>query len=168
MSRSRSIVPEEVLGELSDSLRAYSNESDLPQPSISSESSPLQRSVYQSALEESGRQLISLLPVSIRDYMIELANITLKIPVWQLLLGSVMAQYESGNLAAPSIDPSWRQAELITGESTCHYHKCPLPERKFTPKRIGQLFCSNSCGDGDRLEKRDLRRGQVEEKRLNV
>jgi len=53
-----------------------------------------------------------------------------------------MAQQESGTLAAPSIDPSWRQVELLIKNSVCE--QCGI---SFPPKRQGQRFCSNKCGD---------------------
>ncbi len=56
-----------------------------------------------------------------------------------------MSQYESGNLTAPSIDPSWRQVELLQKDSICEECK-----EKFIPKRLRQKYCENKtprCGD---------------------
>jgi hypothetical protein len=102
---------------------------------------------FHGSLEEAANLLMTILPPSIKDYACELADIVLKIPRWQLLLGSLMAQNESGNLAAPSLDPGWRQVELLIQKSICGWEKC---KKVFTPDHFGQLYCSNQCGNAAR------------------
>ncbi len=100
---------------------------------------------YSGSLDDAATLLLGILQQSVRDYAIELADITLKIPRWQLILGSLMSQYESGNLTAPSIDPSWRQVELLQKDSICEECK-----ESFVPKRLRQKYCENKtprCGD---------------------
>ena len=99
---------------------------------------------YHHSLDDAATLLINILTPAVRDYLFEMADVTLKIPRWQLLLGSALAQYESGNTASPSIDPSWRNIELAMGDSTCSLPSCG---KKFIPKRYGQLYCSQGCGD---------------------
>ena len=108
---------------------------------------PVVGETYSRSLDDAATLLINLLSPSIRDYAFELADVTLKIPRWQLMLGSMLSQYESGCLTAPSIDPSWRIAEAAMSDSICQLESCG---KHFTPKRFGQRFCSQECGDADR------------------
>ena len=85
--------------------------------------------------------LLSKLEPSIRNYAIELADLVLKIPRWQLVLGSLMSQYQSGSLVAPYIDPSWQVQQIVESSS-----KCERCGETFVPKRLKQRFCSNECG----------------------
>jgi len=115
--------------------------------------SPIVGESYSRSLDDAATLLINLLSPSIRDYSIELADIVLKIPRGQLLLGSMMSQYESGCLTAPSIDPSWRQAEVAMTDSICQLDSC---QKHFSPKRYGQKYCSQECGDEARKREIDL------------
>src|SRR3972149_871093 len=124
---------EEILGTVKEGLSK--SPTGNPTPLTNAEGAPLSiEGSFHGSLEEAANLLLTILPDSIRDYACELADITLKIPRWQLLLGSMMAQQESGNLAAPSIDPGWRQVEMLIKESICHFCK-----KGFPPKHSGQL-----------------------------
>lgn len=112
-------------------------------------SSPVVGETYSRSLDDAATLLLNLLTPSIRDYAMELADVTLKLPRWQLLLGSMLAQYESGCLVSPSIDPSWRQAEAVMSDSICELAEC---RAHFIPKRFGQRFCSQTCGDISRKQ----------------
>ena len=125
--------------------------------------SPIVGETYSRSLDDAATLLINLLSPSIRDYAIELADITLKIPRWQLLLGSVMAQYESGCLTAPSIDPSWRIAEAAMTDSICQLDTC---KKHFTPKRYMQTYCSQECGDEAR--KRSIEDANRERRKIEM
>ena len=119
-----------------------------------------------SSLDDAATSLIRMLSPSIRDYALELADVTLKIPRWQLVLGTMMAQYESGTLNNPSIDPSWRQVEAIIGKSKCE--TCGI---EYIPKRFGQKYCSNKCGTAARqkeIEERNRKRDEIEKKRAEL
>lgn len=94
-------------------------------------------------LEEATNVLLEAMIPTQRDLFIELADLVLKIPRWQLLLGSVLAQVQEGNLASPYIDPTWVGIQLQTTNKKCEWEECGL---EFTPKRLGQRFCSNACG----------------------
>lgn len=85
--------------------------------------------------------LLDQLVPSIRDFAKELADIQLHIPRWQLVIGSLLAQYQSGTLSAPSIDPGW-----TSDRPTLTHARCEVCGNFFEPERIGQRFCSNACG----------------------
>jgi hypothetical protein len=95
--------------------------------------------------------LLSKLEPSIRNYAIELADLVLKIPRWQLVLGSLMCQYQSGSLVAPYIDPSWQVQQIAESSAKCE--KCG---EVFIPKRLKQRFCSNACGSAAILERKGV------------
>lgn len=97
---------------------------------------------YSGSLDDAASLLLRQLDPSVRDYAFELADLTLKIPRWQLLLGAVLSQFESGNLQAPSIPPGWSKIEVVSGTSICEWCKKP-----FTPVRYGQKFCVDLCGN---------------------
>jgi len=91
--------------------------------------------------DEAANILLQRLDPPIRDYAIEVADLVLKIPRWQLLLGTVMAQYQSGALVAPYIDPSWQAQQVVESSG-----KCERCGKDFTPHKLRQRFCSNECG----------------------
>jgi len=135
-------APEDVLAELKESI-AVTPPTPTPDPSTLGPSpTPIIGETYSGSLDDAATLLLNILTPSIRDYVIELAEITLKIPRWQMLLGALLAQYESGTLAAPSVDPSWRQIEAVAGKNFC-----PECKKEFSPKRHKQVFCSTACGD---------------------
>lgn len=128
-------------------------------------SSSIVGETYSRSLDDAATLLLNLLTPSIRDYAFELADVVLKLPRWQLLLGSMMAQYESGCLTAPSIDPSWRQAEAVMQDSICELAECRV---HFVPKRFGQRFCSQTCGDAHRkMEMAEMHERRRKEELMN-
>jgi hypothetical protein len=139
--RSEEILPNEVTEKLAEAMEKPLDMKPVEQK----EPDPIQvvGDVYSRSLDEAATLLLSQLVPSVRDFAFELAEITLKIPRWQLVLGAVLSQFESGNLQAPSIDPSWRQVEVAVGKSTCGLEEC---RKGFTPKRFGEVYCSPLCG----------------------
>jgi hypothetical protein len=95
--------------------------------------------------------LLSKLEPAIRTYAIEVADLVLKIPRWQLVLGTLMAQYQSGALVAPYIDPSWQVEQIVESAS-----KCERCGKDFVPHRLRQRFCSNECGSLSILERKGV------------
>lgn len=155
----KQVLSEEVLEGVREGLPPSPKASIFEPAEPAVDNSLLIEETFHGSLEEAANLLLSILPSSIREYAIELADITLKLPRWQLILGSLMAQNESGNLTAPSIDPAWRQIELIIKKSICNYHAC---KKQFTPRRFGQKFCSTLCGDKARGEEIALRNKERE------
>jgi ribosomal protein S27AE len=144
---------EDYLAELSSSdvYETFAPDSILPAEGV--ESSTTFASVNRIDLtpEAAADILLSKLEPSIRNYAIELADLVLKIPRWQLVLGSLMCQYQSGSLVAPYIDPSWQVQQIVESSS-----KCERCGETFVPKRLKQRFCCNECGSlaiRDALEK---------------
>lgn len=104
-----------------------------------------------SHLEEAANTLLSRFTPSIRDFACEVADLVLKIPRWQLLCGSLLAQYESGSLPAPSLDPAWTKGEVVEVRGVCE--QCGV---EFEPRKFRQRYCSNACGSKAITEKRGL------------
>lgn len=160
-SMTESILPSEVIESLEGRLQESPSPStpdpvhDMGPASIN----PI-NDTYSGSLDDAASLLLRQLSPSIRDFAFELADITLKIPRWQLVLGTILSQYESGNLQAPSIDPAWRQMEIAVRQSTCL--QCG---REFQPKRYGQAYCSPQCGDAvrraDIMKVRELRDAEM-------
>lgn len=96
-------------------------------------------------LEDSANHLLSVLTPSIRGRVIEVADIVLKIPRWQLILGSLIKCQNDGHLQSPFIDPSWVSLESIVRDSICEF--CG---EKFKPIRYNQKYCSEPCGTESR------------------
>ena len=138
---------EEIVENLGESLKMADEIQPPPLSPQGASPTPHIGDSYNRTLDEAATLLINILSPSIRDYLIEVADIVLKIPRWQMILGSIMSQYESGTLTAPSIDPSWRQMEMLISDSVCQLKSCG---KKFIPKRFGQRFCSQECGDENR------------------
>jgi len=142
MAKGMQILSEEILENIKGGLPKAPTQTPTQPLTQAEGATPIIEGSFHGSLEEAANLLLSILPNSIKDYVNELADITLKIPRWQLLLGSLMAQQESGSLAAPSIDPAWRQVEALIESTVCLFCKQP-----FQPKRFGQKYCSTKCGD---------------------
>ncbi len=100
------------------------------------------QTINEDSLEAAANLLLTQLQPTVRDFAIEISDQVLKIKRWQLLLGSLLAQYESGSLPAPSLDPAWMRGEIISPFSTCK--ECG---QQFEAQRYTQRFCSNDCGN---------------------
>ena len=99
-------------------------------------------------LDDAARLILAKFTPHIQSFVEELGAVHLRIPVWAVMAGAVMAAYEQGTLAAPVFDPSWRESlASVTGadpsnaEYTCEY--CHI---QYPPRRYRQRFCSNECG----------------------
>lgn len=150
-NRTETILPSEVIQELGEKMQEGPGYPQVPtERVIGPEPTNPINDTYSGSLDDAASLLIRQLDPSIRDYAFELADIILKISRWQLVLGAVLCQYESGNLQAPSISPSWRQIEVVSGMSTCKQCK-----EVFIPKRFGQSYCSPECGNLARKEEID-------------
>jgi hypothetical protein len=158
------ILPEEVLDGIKERF-GTSPPSSLPTPDgLGDPSTPIIGETYSRSLDDAATLLLNILSPAIRLYVFELSDVTLHIPRWQLLLGSLMCQYESGNLTAPSIDPAWREVEAVIGKSICGLDTC---KKQFIPKRFGQKFCSQQCGDiarGMEIKQRNKERDDFNKK----
>ena len=161
MAKKENILPSEVISELEERLQESPSPQQEPTPQQDTGPAPLQtiNDTYSGSLDDAASLLLRQLVPSVRDYAFELADIVLKIPRWQLMLGAVLAQFESGTLQAPSIDPSWRQMEVVAGTSICGSDTPYGCKKIFVPKRFGEKFCSPACGnlarkgDIDRINK---------------
>jgi len=151
MARKETILPNEVIENLGEQLKVNQTEVAPPTDKGPEPIQPI-NDTYSGSLDDAASLLLRQLVPAVRDYAFELCDLTLKIPRWQLVLGAVLAQFESGTLQAPSIDPSWRQIEVAVGVSTCKYVKCG---KTFPPKRFGQSYCSPQCGNLARKEEID-------------
>ena len=168
-SKGETILPSEVIESLEEKMQEPSSTPDpINPPPTDLGPEPINpiSDTYSGSLDDSASLLLRQLVPSVRDYAFELADITLKIPRWQLVLGAVLCQYESGNLQAPSIDPSWRQMEVVSGTSICAYCK-----KSFVPKRYGQSYCSSACGTlarKDEIDRINLQKAKELEFRKKV
>ena len=97
---------------------------------------------FTAELEAATNLLLSQLMPTLRDFFIEVADIVLKVPRWQLLLGSMLAKYQDGSLPSPFIDPSWANGVTIVLNKV----QCEECGGVFEPTKLGQRFCSNACG----------------------
>ncbi len=104
-------------------------------------------------LESATNLLLSQLTPNIVLFAEEIADIVLKIPRWQLVCGSVLAQFESGTLTAPALDPAWTHGGPFQAERACERcHEIFLPFKPF------QKYCSNACGTATLLSIREARK----------
>jgi hypothetical protein len=63
-------------------------------------------------------------------------------PLWQTTCGMLLALHLEGRMSEFRIDPAWKQG-FKTHELQCQYKPC---SKKFPPRHLGQLYCSNDCG----------------------
>ena len=103
-------------------------------------------------LNEAAELILSQLTPAIREFAWEVADVVLKIQRWQLVCGSLLAQFESGCLQAPSIDPSWHREGTEFGYRICKY--CG---NNFVPFKAFQETCDNICGLAYQKQQRELK-----------
>lgn len=105
--------------------------------------------ILDTRLEAAANLLLSQFTPAVSTFCQEVADVVLKIPRWQLVCGSLLAQFEGGSLPAPSIDPAWIHESTATGTRVCEY--C---EKDFVPFKAFQRYCTNGCGTKAALAKR--------------
>ena len=92
-------------------------------------------------LNKAVQLLIDQMPDHVGELIQELSAQTY-ISKWQLVGGILFEAYNGGYLSAYTLDPAWKDG-FRAKESKCGFCK-----DLFMPKRIGQLFCCNECGQG--------------------
>ena len=90
-------------------------------------------------LNDAAQLLIDQLPDHAGELLESLAK-QYTMPLWQYTTGILLAVHLEGRLSEFRLDPAWKSG-LKTKELICKHCKKP-----FTPKHIGQPYCSNECG----------------------
>lgn len=85
-------------------------------------------------------ELCTCLPEHATQLLTELAQ-DYNLPLWQVFCGVVLEMHMEGNLSNFFIDPAWAD-----GLKSYSYH-CKHCDKAFTPINLGQVFCSNACGE---------------------
>lgn len=81
------------------------------------------------------------MPEYVKEFSDDICEETIKIPRWQHLMGMYRLANDMSLFPQPLLDPEWE--ERTEGKSQ---NKCPHCKKMFTPKYIGQLYCTNQCG----------------------
>jgi hypothetical protein len=92
-------------------------------------------------LEAAANLISSQLSPAVRSFFNEVADKVLGIKRWELMAGSVLAQYSQGTLVSPELDPAWKEPTEVDKPKLC-----PHCGKEFYPTRTNQLYCSTSCG----------------------
>ena len=93
-------------------------------------------------LNAAAKMLIDQLPDHVGE-LVEVLTEEYQLPLWHLVDGILLEVHSEGRLSAFTIDPAWREA-LKQKMLRCQYEDCG---KLFQPKWIGQLYCSNACGN---------------------
>ncbi len=93
-------------------------------------------------LEHAATILMELLPGQARDLVIELADLQYKCPRWHIVVGSMLRLFEEGRNSDYSTEPHWAHDMHEPVKTTCE--EC---EKEFLPERLGQIYCSQTCGE---------------------
>lgn len=102
--------------------------------------------------------LLSRLEAPQKQLIEEYAKQVFNRPLWQLFAGWYRQIQELGMASGCLFDPSWEQprgADQKLTETACKWEKCQMP---FTPKRPGQMYCSNKCGGEAEMAERKKQR----------
>ncbi|MFA5132951.1 MAG: hypothetical protein WC444_06520 [Candidatus Paceibacterota bacterium] len=84
--------------------------------------------------------LLLCLPEHASELMHQIAD-DYHLPIWQIFCGIVLEVHMQGNLSNFYLEPAWAEG-LKQYEYVCKH--C---DKKFTPVHLGQVFCSNKCGE---------------------
>jgi hypothetical protein len=109
-------------------------------------------------LEDAANLIASQFTPIVRSFFNEVADKVLGIKRWELMAGSVLAQYSQGTLVSPELDPMWKEPTEVDKLQTC-----PICSTTFIPTHIGQIYCSTSCGS--RARKEELERKIAEDRK---
>lgn len=96
--------------------------------------------------EKAADVLLHALPVWLSDAVREMAYVHNRQPLWAFVMGHVLKAYETGELSAPVLDPSWPRAFTGLPDPLNAQYKCVWCGNPFPPKRWRQKFCTNECG----------------------
>ena len=100
--------------------------------------------------ESQAKNLIEkTLPTHIQEMARDMSEFSLKIPMWQHLMGVYQLAFDMSLFPQPVIDPGWEahEKERVTS-------KCPQCRKTFKPSYLGQLYCTNECGSKAALQGR--------------
>ena len=101
---------------------------------------PKSNKLNNDTLDKHVEDLLTCFPEHVSEIVHALTD-DYKLPVWQVFNGIVLEAYMQGNLASFTVDPAWSEG-LKQYDYICEYCKKP-----FKPVNLGQLYCSNECGE---------------------
>ena len=106
-------------------------------------------------LDDAAEHIISILPMYIQDSVRRLLR-SKYYTKWQLVAGHLIRAYNSTHFAEPTIDPAWKNRidslNLTASSDTVRCKNPGCKKANFTPKRLGQEYCSNECGKQHRAK----------------
>ena len=107
--------------------------------------------------ETMARALVNkFMQTHMKQFSAEICDITLKIPMWQHLLGMYRLTYDQGQWPSPYVDPAWMdfasRYAATTSKSICGRGTDRGCGQEFAPMRLGQLFCNNKCAATHKLQ----------------
>lgn len=91
-------------------------------------------------LNKCTQELLTCLPEHAAQLIGELSE-DYHLPMWQVFCGVVLEVHMQGNLSNFYMDPAWAE-----GLKYYTYH-CEHCGKEFDPVNLGQVFCSNKCGE---------------------
>lgn len=105
--------------------------------------------INETKLNAAAKLLLDQLPDNCGELVYDIQK-DYQLPLWHLLCGILLSMHQEGRLSAFTVDPSWKEG--FRQESL----QCQQCNKIFKPINIGQLFCSNDCGEQHELTKRIL------------
>ena len=97
------------------------------------------------SLNGAANLLLSMLSESERDKFVDIASVTLNIPMWQYVLGILRQSYSIGLFTTPELDLDWSN-NLPSKPIIFNQSRCEQCGELFTPKWQKQRFCSKQTG----------------------
>lgn len=101
---------------------------------------PTKKKLDEATLNKHTEDLLLCLPEHASELMHQIAD-DYHLPIWQIFCGIVLEVHMQGNLSNFYLEPAWAEG-LKQYEYICKH--C---NKTFTPIHIGQVFCSNECGE---------------------
>lgn len=97
-------------------------------------------SVSDVKLDEAAELLMQQLPAGANE-LLRVLSLDNKVSIWWCVCGVLMEAYIGGRLSAMTFDPDWHR------EFKQPSNVCAMCNKQFDPTQIGQVYCSNNCGN---------------------
>ncbi|MFA5166727.1 MAG: hypothetical protein WC449_05580 [Candidatus Paceibacterota bacterium] len=93
-------------------------------------------------LNSAAKVIMSQMPEGFEGVVGELALGTYGVHPWQILAGILMNAFQNNGMAHCEFRPEWDMPVALPRSSAV----CPQCKQTFSPKHLGQKFCTSKCG----------------------
>lgn len=117
--------------------------------------------------EAAADRIISAIPSPTTQQVLRETAQQLGIPLWMLITGLLQRAYDTGEHTVPVLDPQWTMGNPAERPVIADA-KCKECQQTYTPRWVGQEYCSAKCGSAAAKSAADRARVQLPLARFKV